>query len=129
MFRVIQNLETGLVTTVDLTAEEIAAAEAATAAQVFVPPKISDRQFFQQIAVEGKITEAEALAAVATGTIPQAMNGLIEQLPEDQQFPSKMLVAGATEFLRDHPVTQLIGQLYGYRAADIDRIWREASLL
>jgi hypothetical protein len=63
------------------------------------------------------------------GGIPQAMQALIGHLAEEQQCAAEMLVAGATEFLREHPVTLLIGQLYGYQAADIDRIWREASLL
>ena len=38
-----------------------------------VPAIISDRQFYQNLAVRGVITQAEALAAVGPGTIPPAM--------------------------------------------------------
>lgn len=93
------------------------------------PSEISDRQFFQQLAVDGLITEAEALDAVGPGVIPASMDGLIDDLPPEQQFSARMLVRGATTFLRNHPVTQLIGQLYGLSSAQIDTLWRNASHL
>ena len=34
---------------------------------------ISDRQFYQALAMKGLVTKDEALAAVQTGTIPQAL--------------------------------------------------------
>lgn len=92
-------------------------------------PDISDRQFFQQLAVEGRVSEAEALAAVATGTIPAAMLALINQLPADQRFNAKMLVSGATTFRRAHPVSELIRQLYSWTPAQADKFWKDAYLL
>lgn len=94
-----------------------------------VPAEISDRQFFQQMATEGKITQQEALDAVGSGIIPPAMDGLVDQLPENQQFAARMLIRGATTFRRDHPVTDLIGQLYGMSSDEIDATWRAANLL
>lgn len=92
-----------------------------------IPDEISDRQFFQQLAVEKRITEAEALAAVATGTIPAAMQALIAQLPADQQFAAKMLVSGATIFRRLHPVADMIRQLYQWTPEQRDAFWLAAS--
>ena len=94
-----------------------------------VPDEISDRQFFQQLAVLGVITQQEALAAVATGTIPSAMAALIDQLPEAQQFPAQMLVSGATTFRRSHPISGFIGGLYGWTDEQADDLWLAAALL
>lgn len=94
-----------------------------------VPSEISDRQFFQQMAVEERITQQEALDAVGSGIIPPAMDGLVDQLPEHEQFAARMLIRGATTFRRDHPVTALIGQLYGMSSDQVDRTWIDASLL
>lgn len=94
-----------------------------------IPSEISDRQFFQQMAHDGRVTEQEALDAVGSGVIPSAMEALIEMLPTDQQFAARMLVRGATTFRRDHPVTALIGQLYGMSDSEIDDLWRAASVL
>lgn len=54
------------------------------------------------------------------------MQALIGHLPEEQQCPAEMLVAGATEFLREHPVTLLVGQHYSCK---VTGFVREASLL
>jgi hypothetical protein len=94
-----------------------------------IPVEISDRQFFQQMAIEGRITQVEALDAVGSGVIPAAMDVLVEQLPENHRFAARMLIRGATTFRRDHPVTELIGQLYGMTAEQIDTTWRNAAKL
>lgn len=94
-----------------------------------VPEEISDRQFFQQLAVLGMITEQEALAAVATGTIPAAMGALIDQMPSGQQFAAQMLISGATIFKRSHPMANMIGGLYGWTAQQSDDLWRAAAAL
>ncbi len=94
-----------------------------------VPEKISDRQFFQQMAIDGHITQEEAEEAVGPGTIPATMAALLEMIPEEQRWPARMLIRGATEFLRHDPVTILIGQLYGFTDEQVDEIWRKASLL
>ena len=84
-----------------------------------VPQTISDRQFFQQLAIAGVISEDEALASNAA-VIPAPLLVLIEQLPSDQQFAAKMLVSGATVFERNHPMTTAIGAAYGWGSAEID---------
>lgn len=90
---------------------------------------ISDRQFFQALATRGEITEAEALDAVGPGIIPPAMNALIDQLPQGQRFPARMLIRGATRYERQHPIADLIRGLYGWTAEQADDFWRFAATL
>jgi hypothetical protein len=94
-----------------------------------VPTEISDRQFFQQLAIAGIITPTEAIAAVATGTIPAALKALVNQLPTDQMFGATMLLSGDVSFSRTHPLTAAIGAAYGMTAAQIDALWTAASKL
>lgn len=93
-----------------------------------VPAEISDRQFFQQLAVAGIITEEQALAANAA-VIPPPLLAIIGQMPSGDQFAAKMLVSGATVFQHNHPMTEAIGAAYGWTAAQIDDFFRAAALL
>lgn len=97
--------------------------------EVVVPQIISDRQFFQQLAVMGLITEAEALAAVKTGDIPTTLMGLVGALPAEQQFAAEMLLSGAVSFVRSHPLTVAFGQAFGWTSEQLDELWIEASKL
>lgn len=94
-----------------------------------VPATITDRQFFQQLAVEGTITPDEALAAVKTGTLPAALSAIVAGLPSDQQFGANMLLCGAVTFHRDAPLTAQIGQSSGRSSAQLDDFFRKASAL
>lgn len=94
-----------------------------------VPATISDRQFFQQLAVDGIITRAEALAAVKTGEIPAALAGIIDALPDDQKFAAEMLLSGATTFERAHPLSVAIGEARGMTAEEVDDFFRAAAAL
>ena len=90
---------------------------------------ISDRQFFQALAIRGEITEDEALDAVGPGIIPPAMDALINQLPQDQRFAARMLIRGATRYERQHPIADLIRGLYGWTSEQADDFWRFAATL
>lgn len=94
-----------------------------------VPETISDRQFFQQLAVQQVITQDEALAAVKTGAVPPALQTLISALPADQQFGAEMIVSGAVEFHRHSALVQEIAQAYGWNSEQVDALWRSASAL
>jgi hypothetical protein len=94
-----------------------------------VPESISDRQFFHILAVDGLITEAEALAAVKTGDAPAAFEAFIASLPEADRFSARMLLEGATTFRRDHPLTAAFGTMHGMTPEQIDDLWRRASAL
>lgn len=93
-----------------------------------VPQSISDRQFFQQLAIVGIITTDQALASNAA-VIPAPLLTIIDAMPADQQFAAKMLVSGATVFERSHPMTIAIGAAYGWSAAQIDDFFRAAATL
>lgn len=90
---------------------------------------ISDRQFFQQLAIDDVISEEEAEAAVATGTIPAEMLALIDALPQAQRFGARMMLKGATVFERHHPLTVTIGALYNWTDQQIDQLFQSAAAL
>lgn len=94
-----------------------------------VPEVISDRQFFQQLAIDGLITQAEALAAVKVGTVPAAMQTFINALPADQQFNANMVLAGATEFRRSNQLVSTFGAAQGMTSDQIDALWIAAAAL
>jgi hypothetical protein len=94
-----------------------------------LPFEVSDRQFFQQLAVDGIITEEEALLAVGPGTIPSAMLSLIQQLPSDMRFDAKMKVTGATRFEPLNSLSLTIQQLFGWDEAQAKQFWIAASKL
>lgn len=114
------------------TADQRAAAQAAIDAFVApdpVPHVISDRQFFQQLAAVGIITAEEALAAVGPGEIPAAMLTMVAALPEADQFPARMLLTGATQFDRSHPLVPMFGAAFGWTGAQVDAFWTAAAAL
>lgn len=94
-----------------------------------VPAEISDRQFFQQLAVQRVITQDEALAAVKTGDIPAALQRVIDGLPPGQQFEATMIVSGATTFQREHPLTVAIGSACHWTSDQIDALFQAAAEL
>ncbi|MBB4102396.1 hypothetical protein [Allorhizobium borbori] len=99
-------------------------------AEVVIPsPPISDRQFFHQLAIDGRISEAEALAAVATGTLPAAVETIVSGLSSVDQFSARMLMTGATSFHRDHPLVIVFATAIGMDADGLDEFWSAASEL
>lgn len=94
-----------------------------------VPSEISDRQFFQALAIQGTISTDEALAAVKTGEIPSALAGFLEVLAPAEKFGAEMLLSGATKFERAHPLTDAIGQAQGMSSDQIDDFFRFAAAL
>lgn len=93
------------------------------------PVEISKRQFYQQLAVEGLITEAEALTVIQSGVLPAAMEAFILQLPSDMQFSTRMLLAGAQTFERGHAMSQALEAHMDFTEAQVDQIWVDASKL
>lgn len=95
-----------------------------------VPEEISRRQFFQQLAVAGIITNAEALAAMKSGAVPQALQAIIDALPTEQdRFNAEMLVVGADTFYRTHPLTETVRLAMQWTEEQRDNFWLEASKL
>jgi hypothetical protein len=111
---------------IEMSAEEFGPVSASD--PVPVPSAISDRQFAQQLAIEGVITQAEALAWAARGELPDALEAIVAQLGE-QEFGARMLLSAATAYERGHPLTAMLGGLLGYDAAQLDALWQAASAL
>lgn len=93
-----------------------------------VPQSISDWQFFQQLAIAGIITQDQALASNAA-IIPPPLMAIIDAMPFDQQFKTKMLISGATTFERNHPITIAVGTAYGMTSDQIDAFFSAAAQL
>jgi len=97
-------------------------------ASELVPDEISRRQFFQQLAVDGIITNAEALAAMKSVTVPQALQAIIDALPTEQdRFTAEMLVIGADTFNRLHALTETVRLAMQWTEEQRDSFWLEAS--
>ncbi len=92
-------------------------------------PEISDRQFFQQLAIDGYVTHAEALAAVATGALPAAIEAIVSGIPVNAQFAARMVLSGATRFERNHQLVEVFAAAVGMDTAALDAFWRAASEL
>lgn len=93
------------------------------------PKTISDRQFAQQAASQGLITQDEALAWVGPGTIPATLLALVDELPAEQQFAAKIMLTGATSFDIDNPVTEQLIAAFGWTDAQRDAFWTAAAKL
>jgi hypothetical protein len=95
-----------------------------------IPVVISDRQFFQQAALDGYISQEDALKAVQTGFIPSPLQAVIGQISDaTEKFNAEMLLSGATMFYRHHPLTDQIGAAFGMSADQIDEFFRVAGAL
>ena len=93
-------------------------------------PIISDRQFFQALALMDMITKDEALAAVRTGEIPLPMMPVVDAIQDPvQKFGTKMLLSGATQFERHHALVTKFGTAFGMSADQIDDLWQLAASL
>lgn len=81
---------------------------------------VSDRQFAQGLAKREIIPHIEALAWVKNGTLPAAIQAFLESLPDDQRFDAEMVLAGATEFRRDHALTAAFGSALNWDSRQLD---------
>lgn len=93
-----------------------------------VPQSISRRQFYQYLAVTGKIAKGEALAAIKTGAVPAALQAMLDQMTdEDAKFDADCLLSGATDFDRDNPLVMVFAIMEQMSEAEVDDFWRNAS--
>ena len=105
--------------------------DAAAPGQASISPSvISDRQFAQGLAARELITRGEALAFVQTGALPVLLaNFLASVVDESKRFEINMLLSGAKEFRRDHPLASAIAEWAGMDAAAFDAFWSQCSML
>lgn len=95
-----------------------------------VPLAISDRQFAHALKNSGVITHAEAMAFVQTGTIPAALQSIVDQIEDqDAREAAELLLAGATIFERGHQMTEALRTGIGWTTEQADDLWREGATL
>lgn len=91
---------------------------------------ISDRQFYQGLALRGLCTPAEALDAVRTGVLPSALRAFVDAISDaDQRWATEMVLSGAKEFRRDHPFVNEIGAWAGLDGPALDAFWAQCGSL
>lgn len=94
-----------------------------------VPTGVTDVQFYQQLCVEGIITQDEALAAVQVGALPAAIQTAISSIPENLRFNAQMTFSGSKVIVREHPVTADVFAALGRDGAQTDAFFHAAALL
>ncbi|MDP2357152.1 MAG: hypothetical protein Q8M31_13975 [Beijerinckiaceae bacterium] len=98
---------------------------ASTSSQV-----VSDRQFFQGLALRGFCTPDEALDAVRTGVLPKGLRVFVDAIHDAQhRWAAEMLLSGAKEFRRDHPIVAQVGAWVQLDATALDVFWSQCSSL
>lgn len=86
-----------------------------------VPATITTRrQIMTGLALEGWITEQEALDAIATGARPAAVEAVINTLPEGERFHARMKWAGFLEAHRDDPLVLALAAAEGKTPQEVD---------
>lgn len=96
-----------------------------------IPESISDRQFAQVLALDGVITQDEALAWAARGDLPKRLTDALLEIPEagGHRFGARMMLSAATTYERHHPLVPTLGALLGMDAAALDSIWTRGAAL
>ena len=93
-----------------------------------VSDEISDRQFAQALADQGTITQAEALAFVKRGEVPNTLQTAIDGIPDaDARFAVEMQVSGATTFKLSHSTTAALASALGYTPTQMIALWKLAA--
>jgi len=123
----------GLYDTSQLTPEQLGAVNAVLAAHdptaKPIPIGLTQRQFHQELAVRGLITEQEALDAVKIGTVPAEIQAFIDTLPTEEQFAAKMKFAAEPTVSRYDSVIEQFGKYQGWTTAELNDFWRSAAAL
>lgn len=100
------------------------------AAIATAPAIVSDRQFAQGLALLGLITREEALAFVQTGALPDLLAAYVASIEDEpRRFEVKMLLSGAKEFHRDHPLVPAIAAWAGLDGEALDAFWSQCAAL
>lgn len=89
---------------------------------------ISLRQFYEQAAIAGIITQAEAMAAMQ-GVLPQKIKDAIAQLPAAAQFDATMKLSGAGSLELANPLVAPMAAFFGMDAAQTQAFFNAAGAL
>lgn len=93
-----------------------------------VPEVISRRQFYEQLEVDGIISKAEALAAMKTGTLPAALQAVVDGMTdEDAKYDAEMKLVGATDFYRSSALVMVFAIVIQWSEERVDQFWTDAE--
>lgn len=94
-------------------------------------PSISDRQFFMKAAIDGYITQEDALKAVQSGFIPAPIQANIDAIQNPNvKFQATMLFSGSNIFYRPDPLVESLLLDFGLKdETSMNEFWRIAAQL
>lgn len=123
MQRIVVNVQTGEVETVNLTAEEIAALPIPVPPPAPVPAALSLAQLLIGLVAEQWITEADGEGWLA-GTLPAAVTAVIDTMPPEHRFAAKARSLRPSDVLRADPLVAAMGAAAGKTETEIDDFFR-----
>lgn len=88
-----------------------------------IPESVSRRQILIGMALVGWISEKEAIDALATGARPTAVEAVIDQLPQEEQFPATMKWIGFQTAYRDDAMVAALATAAGKTEQDVDKFF------
>lgn len=94
-----------------------------------VPAEITALQFLLQAAIEGIITQGEALAAAQTGAVPALFQAVFDTLTESQAFAAELRWARMTIVPRNDPLVAAVGQVLSMTSQELDEFFIAAEAL
>lgn len=126
MFRTVVNVETGEVTQVDLTPEEIAAIPPSAPLPV---PNLTFAQLLFGLVTEGFITQQEGNDWLIARILPANVEAAISQLPGPQQLLMRARALQPTEVLFSDPMVQSMGAAQGKTQEQMAQFFRTYSVV
>jgi hypothetical protein len=90
-------------------------------------PVISNRQFYHQWSVTGRLTQQDAKSAMG-GQLPKVINNILGQLNQGDQFRSEMAYL-AVKFERDDETVAQMQNYFGLSDEYMNQFFRDATLL
>lgn len=91
---------------------------------------ISLRQFFQQLAIAGIITQDEALAVYDNRrTLPAKIETVVAAMSANDAFDARMHLLGGQTVERNHPMVKIFCTSQNMTPLDIDALFRAAGAL
>lgn len=116
---------------IPLTPQEIAERAVIDSAPPPPPESVTDWQLAATLALQGTITEAEALAWATRGDIPAPLLDVIQgvYVTPQEQFMAKMLAGATREFYRNNEFLKTAAAVLGWTDAQVDDLFRLAATL
>lgn len=93
-----------------------------------VPQTITALQFIIWLVASGWITQDEGNAWL-DGTLPQAMNDLLNAIPEEQRFAARARALKSTMIARNDPLITALAAMHNRSPEEVDQFFIDAEQL